>query len=514
MNGAPGREAKPDAAFRATNVPLRIEFGTPPSPHGNAIVSCKWGSRRMQDDFDFATHLAAGTSVVNPLGARDEAGQAWNAPISVSQLNLMARQMVERAIPLLWVAGEISNFTRATSGHCYFSLKDERAQVRCVMFRHRMQHLDWAPVSGMQVEVRGAPTIYESRGEFQLTVDFMRRAGLGALYEAFARLKAQLETEGLFDAARKRPVPVFPRRIGLITSRAAAALRDVLATLRRRMASVPVILYPTPVQGEGAGPRIASAIDAASRRGECDVLILCRGGGSIEDLWAFNEEVVARALARCSIPVVCGVGHETDFTIADFAADARAPTPTAAAELVSPSAAALRDRLAVLHARIARAVWRLVERRMQQTDYFARRLVHPGERVRDQRRHLAHLAVRLARAAAQGTQQIGLQLETLRHRLGGGVPELTALEGRRRALARRFAAAGVRGLELRASALARLGAQLGALSPQLVLERGYSIVATAEGKVVRDARQVGAGDRVTLTFSRGVALARVERTRS
>ena len=262
--------------------------------------------------------------------------------ISVAELNRLARGAVERGVPLVWVAGEISNFKRYDSGHCYFTLKDDAAQVDAVMFRHKAQNLDWKPDNGMQVEVRATATVDEARGKFQLVVDAMRRAGLGALYAAFEKLKARLEQEGLFDPALKRALPPFPRTVGVVTSPQAAALRDVITTLRRRMPGISVIIYPTPVQGEGAGAKIADAIALAGARAECDVVIVCRGGGSIEDLWAFNEEAVARAIRACPLPVVSGVGHETDFTIADFAADARAPTPTAAAELVSPDGAKLR----------------------------------------------------------------------------------------------------------------------------------------------------------------------------
>ena len=229
-------------------------------------------------------------------------------PLSVTQLNAMARQLVERSLPLLWVAGEISNFTRAASGHCYFSLKDERAQVRCVLFRSRVQGLEWTPGNGMQVEVRAAPSLYEPRGEFQLNVDFMRRAGLGALFEKFARLKERLEREGLFDRRLKRPLPRHPASVGVVTSSRGAALRDVLTTLRRRMPAIEVVIYPTLVQGEGAAQQIVAALASAGARAECDVVIVCRGGGSIEDLWCFNDEAVARAIRACPIPVVSGVG--------------------------------------------------------------------------------------------------------------------------------------------------------------------------------------------------------------
>ena len=244
-----------------------------------------------------------------------------SAVISVSQLNRSVRDHLERRFPLMWIAGEISNFRRYDSGHCYFTLKDADAQVRCVMFRTRAQHLDWEPQDGMQVDVRALVSIYEPRGDFQLNIEAMRRSGLGPLYERFVRLKAELDAEGVFDAALKRPIPAFAQRVGVITSLAAAALRDILSTLARRNPSIEVILYPVPVQGEGAAQRIAQAIATASARAECDVLILARGGGSIEDLWSFNEAVVARAIRASHIPVVSGIGHETDFTIADFAAD-------------------------------------------------------------------------------------------------------------------------------------------------------------------------------------------------
>src|SRR5688572_2027226 len=255
--------------------------------------------------------------------------------LSVAALNRLAREALERNLPLCWVAGEVSNFKRYDSGHCYFTLKDETAQVDCVMFRNKAMLLGWQPENGMQVEVRACPSLYEGRGKFQLNVEAMRRAGLGALFEAFERLKTKLGSEGLFDAQRKRPLPLFPRVIGIVTSPRAAALRDVLTILKGRMPALPVIVYPTPVQGEGAAARIATALRTAARRAECDVLIVCRGGGSIEDLWAYNDEALARVIAASPIPIVSGVGHETDFTIADFVADVRAPTPTAAAQLAS-----------------------------------------------------------------------------------------------------------------------------------------------------------------------------------
>ena len=293
----------------------------------------------------------------------------FDAPvISVSELNRSVRDLLERGIALGWVAGEISNFKRYDSGHCYFTLKDAGAQARCVMFRGRAQSLDWQPKEGMQVEVRALVTLYEPRGDFQLNVETMRRAGLGPLYERFLRLKEKLEREGVFDPAAKRPIPAFPGTVGVVTSLAAAALRDILATLKRRNPSINVIVYPVPVQGEGAAARIAAMLATASRRNECDVLLLARGGGSIEDLWPFNEEVVARAIRACTIPVVAGIGHETDVTIADFAADLRAPTPTAAAESVSPSRDALFERLAELVTRATRAAMRRIDTESQRVE--------------------------------------------------------------------------------------------------------------------------------------------------
>ena len=439
--------------------------------------------------------------------------EAWGAaPISVTQLNAMARRLIEQRLPLLWVAGEISNLTRATSGHCYFSLKDDRAQVRCVMFRHRMQYIDWALANGMQVEVRAGPSLYEARGEFQLNIEFMRRAGLGALFERFEKLKAKLETEGLFAVERKKALPRFPRRIGVITSPAAAALRDVLTTLRRRLPAVPIVIYPTPVQGEGAAHRIVAALQTAGARAECDVLVLCRGGGSIEDLWAFNEEIVARALAACALPVICGIGHETDFTIADFVADARAPTPTGAAELATPDRIELRRRLHTLHQRGRRALTRHLERDMQRVDYLGRRVVHPGERVRNQLSHLAHLGVRLARCAAHQLDQRASHVRGLARRIAAAAPDVEALQARRERLAQRLIAGSGRVMERRTALAARLAAHLSALNPKLVLERGYAIVARDDGAIVRDAAQLASGDAVQITLARGAADARITDT--
>ena len=433
------------------------------------------------------------------------------AVISVSELNRLARDLIERSLPLAWVAGEISNCKRYGSGHCYFTLKDAQAQVDCVMFRNRAQLLGWQPQDGMKVEVRALPTLYEARGRFQLNVEVMRKAGLGALYEAFERLKAKLDKEGCFDPARERPLPRFPRAIGVFTSPQAAALRVVLTVLRKRMPQLPVIVYPTPVQGPGSGERIAAALAQAGARLECDVLILCRGGGSIEDLWAFNEEIVARAVLASPLPVISGIGHETDFTIADFVADARAPTPTGAAALACPSCADLTGLLSQHIRRLQRAARRGLENRMQRVDFLSRRLVHPGERIRNQVRAAAYLATRLRGAWARTTEDLRWRVREQGLRLVACGPDVAALDREAAQLARRLRDCGRRRLEAADALLARLGAHLKHLNPQSVLERGYSITESATGQIVRDGARLAVGEDVTITFAKGRAGARVTR---
>ncbi|HSS45951.1 MAG TPA: exodeoxyribonuclease VII large subunit [Burkholderiales bacterium] len=429
------------------------------------------------------------------------------AVISVAELNRRARDLLEQGFPLLWVAGEISNFTRAVSGHCYFSLKDKEAQVRCVMFKQKTLHLDWKPENGIQVEVRALVTLYEARGEFQLNVETMRRSGLGALYEAFEKLKAKLEAEGLFESSRKKLLPLFPHVVGVITSPQAAALSDVLTTLRRRMPGIPVIIYPAPVQGEGAAQKIAEVLRLAGRRAECDVLIVCRGGGSIEDLWAFNEEIVARAIADCPIPIVSGVGHETDFTIADFVADRRAPTPTAAAELASPNRVELLAALGLFHKRLQRWMKRLLEARMQQLDYLSRRLQHPAAHLQNQQIHLEQLSLRLKSAWWRQADNRRWRLRELMQKLQ--VPDTSLFVQKQRDLAQRLKLAGARNLEAALARLQSFKAQLAQLNPQSVLERGYSMVQTVQDEIVRDSAQVRLDDEVKMTFAKGNARARV-----
>jgi exodeoxyribonuclease VII large subunit len=411
--------------------------------------------------------------------------------VPVSVYVSQTRQVLERQMALTWIGGEVSGCSKAPSGHLYFKLKDANAQVQCVMYRLRNQHLTFALADGMSVEVRATATLYEPRGEFQLNVDALRLAGVGALYERFARLKARLEAEGLFATARKRPLPAHPRAVGIVTSPRAAALRDVLTTLRRRWPSLPVVIYPTPVQGTEAAAEIARAIRTANARAEVDVLIVARGGGSIEDLWSFNEEAVARAVFESALPVVSGVGHETDFTICDFVADVRAPTPTAAATLVAPDRQALREQLRRLVRGLDRAMVHTVQAREQRLDHAMRRLVHPATRLAQQGARVDELARRMTRCAHASTDRRGTALEALVRRL---LRELRSpLPGAQR--------------------VAALAQNLAHLSPESVLERGYAIVATPDGTIVSDAAQVAAGDNVALTFARGGADATVVRKR-
>ncbi len=433
--------------------------------------------------------------------------------LTVSALARSVRDLLEHRYPLAWVAGEISNCVRAKSGHLYFSLKDELAQVRCVMFRNRGQYLDWEPREGLRVEVRALVTLYEARGDFQLNVESMRRAGQGALFEAFLRLRDKLEKEGLFDAAHKKPLPFYPRRIGIVTSLQAAALRDVLTTLARRNPSIPVIVYPAQVQGEGAVQQLAAAIAAAASRNECDVLILCRGGGSIEDLWAFNDEGLARAIHACPIPLLTGIGHETDFTIAEFVADRRAATPTAAAELASPARADLIARITALRAGLSGRAARKIEDSMQQVDQLLRRMVHPGQKLQNQRDLLAQLTQRLRTACARVLERQRWQLLDLNQRQRAALPPLPEWNRRVAAARARLALAWRNRIEHAEAEMRALGAHLAHLDPRAVLQRGYSVVRDSSGAILRSAGTLSPGDAVDITFSQGGAEARVVRTR-
>lgn len=408
--------------------------------------------------------------------------------LTVAELNRAARRLLEQQFPLLWVAGEISNLTRAASGHVYFSLKDAQAQVRCVMFRSRAQLLPWQLDNGQQVEVQALVTLYEARGDFQLNVEGMRRAGVGRLYELFLKLRGKLAAEGLFATERKREIPRYPRHVGIVTSPQAAALRDVIAAFRRRAPHVELIVYPTLVQGAEAPAAIVAALNAASARNECDILLIVRGGGSIEDLWAFNDEAVARTLAVAPAPTIAGVGHETDTTIADYVADRRAATPTAAAELASAGWLEAAAGIDALDAALRRTMQSALETRMQALDRLGLRLVHPAQRLAATRQRLALLA----------------------HRLQAAMQQRTAQQPRLDRLGDRLRQAMIAQCARRHQQLSRCQGALAALSPLATLERGYSIVRGPDGAIVRDAAQLAAGDDLQLQFARGTVGARVK----
>jgi exodeoxyribonuclease VII large subunit len=433
--------------------------------------------------------------------------------LTVAELNRRVRALLENQFETVWVAGELSNVKKAPSGHWYFCLKDPGAQVECAMFRTRAQFLDFRPENGLQVEVRARVTLYEPRGNYQLVVEEIRKAGLGALYEAFEKLKAKLQAEGLFEADRKRALPSYPRAIGIVTSPAAAALRDVLTTLARRAAMVPVIVYPAQVQGEAAAGQIARAIEIANSRAEVDVLIVCRGGGSLEDLWAFNEEVVARAIAASSLPVVSGVGHETDFSIADFVADVRAPTPTAAAAAASPDRESLGVQIVALGRRLSRDMKRIVDVRAQRLDHASRRLLTPAERLARDRGRIAQCArrLRLTSAAAQNLRRIAL--EALAPRLRRALPDMQAERRGTLRLQERLRATLARGLREREGRLASLRTALGHLDPTQVLARGYSIVRDPDGHVRTTSAGLESGGALDITFAEGGAAVTVKRRR-
>lgn len=453
---------------------------------------------------------------MDPLPAVPRPG-TFRDVYTVSRLNREAKLLLEGSFPAIWLEGEISNLARPGSGHTYFCLKDAQAQIRCALFRGQLRLLPVNPRDGMHVLVRARVSLYEGRGEFQLIIEHLEEAGEGALRRAFEALKTRLAQEGLFDLARKRPLPKLPRRIGIITSSTGAVLHDVTTTLRRRFPAIPLLLYPVPVQGAGAAERIAAAIRLAGDRRDCDVVILARGGGSLEDLWAFNEEIVARAIVACPLPIVCGVGHETDFTIADLAADVRAPTPTAAAELVSPHQGEWLDRFRGLESRVARLAEETVRRHAQRLDWLAARLVHPRARIDALSHRLAMLRQRLLLAQTRGLHRRRAQLHELQAHLERRSP-LPAVHARSldcRHLYDRLRHATRGRLEQRRQHFVRLGQALHAFSPLATLDRGYAIVRRMpNGAVVRDAQAIAPGERIEAQLARGVLECVVERRRS
>ena len=436
-----------------------------------------------------------------------DADTSYAAPpvLTVTALNQQVARLLERSFPLTWIGGEISNFTRASSGHWYFTLKDDAAQVRAVMFRGKAQYAGFIPREGDKVEVRALVTLYGARGDYQINVEAIRRAGVGALYEAFLRLKDKLGAQGLFAPERKRALPLFVRTVGIVTSPQAAAPRDILSALKRRAPHVRIVLYPTPVQGQLAAQKIADAIGTASRRAEADVLLVCRGGGSIEDLWCFNEEVVAYAIANCSMPVISGVGHETDFTIADFSADLRAATPTAAAELAATPHA---DWIASLEADatdLRRAMRRTLSEANLGLDNLARRLLSPSAQIGHQRLKLVALSTALTHAVRAPINRQGFALAELRARWSRHRPDVRTLRAEIGSQQRHLAGSFAYQLAQRREALGALAAQLELLNPQRTLERGYAIVRDARGKVLRAPGQIKVNEALTVRLAEGSA---------
>lgn len=424
-----------------------------------------------------------------------------NDVISVSALNQAVAQLLEQNIPLTWVSGEISNFTRASSGHWYFTLKDSAAQVRAVMFKGRAQYANFIPRDGDKVEVRATVGLYAPRGDFQINVESIRKAGVGNLYEAFLQLKAKLAEEGLFDTDRKRDIPQFARRIGIVTSLQAAALRDVLTTIKRRAPHVQAILYPCPVQGEGAGAKIAQAIATASAREECDVLIVCRGGGSIEDLWAFNEEIVARTIVHCSMPVISGVGHETDFTICDFVADLRAATPTAAAELAIIAREEWLTELNAMHQQMQKNMRRTIATQTQTLDWAAQRLQSPLTSLANKREQIQQWAKRLKYAAHVPLQKSSSQLQQAYTGLRYRAPNTTTAQLQCQYLHQQLKKLAQANKVQCTNQLLNLKDKLEVLNPQRTLERGYVILKNSQGELIRSGHDLQMNQELILSTS-------------
>ena len=418
--------------------------------------------------------------------------------LSVSQLNRSVRHLLETQLPMLWVEGEISNFARPASGHWYLTLKDDQAQVRCAMFRNANQRVNFQPANGTQVLVRCRAGLYEGRGEYQLVVEHMEEAGFGALQRKFEQLKQQLTHEGLFDNQHKQPMPESLSHIGVITSATGAAIRDILSVLNRRFPAIQVTVFPTAVQGEQAAGQIVDALTLANQHGQCDALIVGRGGGSLEDLWSFNEESVARAIFASDIPVVSAVGHEVDFTIADFVADLRAPTPSAAAELLSPDGEEMLNQFEGLELLLAEATIRKIRQLEQRTDYLQKRLQHPGRKLQEQSQHLDHLDIRLRRAMAGKLQQQRLHGQSLQDRLLRQSPS-DAIALRKQAVAtsvKQMIRAVNQQLETKQNQTAQAMHLLDTVSPLKTLGRGYSIIRDKQNAVVRSVTEVQAGDQL------------------
>ena len=434
---------------------------------------------------------------------------------SVSELNSEVRDLIESNYPSVWVEGEISNIARPASGHIYFSLKDDSAQIRCAMFRMSNRSLKFKPENGMQVLVRARVSLYETRGDFQLIADYMEESGAGLLRKQFEALKLKLAEEGLFDIEHKQEIPALPTQIGIITSPSGAAVRDILSVLKRRFPSIPVVIYPIPVQGDDAPPAIVNMITKANQRNECDVLIISRGGGSLEDLWAFNDENVARAIFKSEIPVVCGVGHEIDVTIADFVADVRAPTPSAAAELVSPDRNEWLSAMSQISNRITKLMKQKLSNVTQQVNWLGKRIIHPQQRIERMAQRMDELEQRLQHVFKIKQQNYLAKLSGLDTRLQHCSPahRLEKLLIQQDALRGRMQSAIKRQLENYRNRLNNLSRALDTVSPLATLGRGYAIVKSAKGVIVKDAEYLKTGEEITTQVEKGVIVSTVTRTK-
>jgi exodeoxyribonuclease VII large subunit len=434
---------------------------------------------------------------------------------SVSRLNSEVRAVLDSSFPLLWVEGEISNLAKPSSGHIYFSLKDPYSQVRCAMFRMKRQRLRFEPENGMQVVVRARPNLYEARGDFQLNIEHMEPGGEGLLRQAFEQLKQRLDQEGLFDDQHKQPLPEFPQQIGVITSPSGAAIRDVISVLKRRYPTVPVLIYPVQVQGEKSAQEIAHALQLANRRKECDLLILTRGGGSLEDLMAFNDEQVARAIFESKIPLISAVGHEIDFTISDFVSDQRAPTPSAAAELATPDHRELSERFSGLQHQLTHHIERQHHVLEQKVDNTARRLslLHPGVQLGQKQQRLDELELRIKRSLETILNSSKQKLSNLQARMLTESPlqRTTMLQQKTTQLQRRMQIAVTNQHKLLTQRLSAAASNLNTLSPLATLERGYSITTKLpEGVILHGTKDVSVGDRIETKLATGKLVCLVE----
>ena len=433
---------------------------------------------------------------------------------TVSELNRTVRQLLESTLPLLWVEGEISNFARPNSGHWYLTLKDQQAQVRCAMFKNSNGRVSFKPANGVSVLVRCRVGLYEGRGDYQLIIEHMEEAGFGALQRQFDQLKAKLANESLFDQAHKQPMPTSVNHIGVVTSPTGAAFKDILAVLNRRFPSIKVTLFPTAVQGDQAAGQIVEAIDNANQDGRCDALIVGRGGGSLEDLWPFNEEVVARAVFHSKIPIISAVGHEIDFTITDFVADLRAPTPSAAAELISPNGDEMAAQLGGLQTLLSDAMSRRLQRLEQKTNDLRNRLQHPGRKLQEQAQHLDHLDIRLKRSMQAMVQLYRHRMTLSRDRLLRQHPRDALVQKKQHmnnAVIRLSKAVGQQ-LRQKMNHTEQTLHLLDAVSPLKILGRGFSVIRNDNNQVVKSTASVRPGENLRARLSDGELHVEVTKT--